>query len=188
MILVNLTCGRNPWKKASPDDSTFRAFLKDPNFLTSILPVAPELNLILRRIFECDPQRRISLADLRELILACPRFTISAHTELPPSPQASTYEFIDATECANMALPPSPPASPSPVSYGSQDSQWSLFPHSSKHSTGSSCSVDSGYESAPGLCDASAQPFNVYGNLIPLRDDEKHCYSPQYVQPVVAVY
>ncbi|RJE17195.1 serine threonine protein kinase, partial [Aspergillus sclerotialis] len=65
VILVNLTCGRNPWKKASPDDSTFRAFLKDPKFLSSILPISPELNMILRRIFECDPHKRITLQELR---------------------------------------------------------------------------------------------------------------------------
>src|ERR1700744_5091856 len=75
VILVNLTCGRNPWKKASPEDSTFRAFLKDPKFLSSILQISPELNLILRRIFECDPHKRITLPELRDMILNCPRLT-----------------------------------------------------------------------------------------------------------------
>ncbi|KAH8695320.1 kinase-like domain-containing protein [Talaromyces proteolyticus] len=76
VILVNLTCGRNPWKRASTEDTTFRAYLKDPEFLRTILPVSPELNLILRRIFECDPMKRITIPELRQLILECPRFTV----------------------------------------------------------------------------------------------------------------
>lgn len=75
VILVNLTCGRNPWKRASTEDSTFRAYLKDPDFLRTILPLSPDLNVILRRIFECDPLKRITIPELRRLILACPRFT-----------------------------------------------------------------------------------------------------------------
>jgi serine/threonine protein kinase len=46
VILVNLTCGRNPWKRASPEDSTFRAYLKDSKFLRTILPLSPELDSI----------------------------------------------------------------------------------------------------------------------------------------------
>lgn len=83
MILVNLTCGRNPWKRASTEDTTFRAYLKDPEFLRSILPVSPELNVILHRIFECDPYKRITIPELRQLILECPRFTMPAPTTIP---------------------------------------------------------------------------------------------------------
>lgn len=90
VILVNLTCGRNPWKRASTDDTTFRAYLKDPEFLRTILPVSSELNVILRRIFECDPVKRITIPELRQLILDCPRFTVTVPRkpgypeELPP--------------------------------------------------------------------------------------------------------
>jgi len=186
---VNLTCGRNPWKKASLDDSTFRAFLKDPNFLSSILPLAPELNMILRRIFECDPQQRISLAELRDLILACPRFTMSSYHELPPSPPVQIYEYVDTMDCANMALPPSPPASPPPNSFHDHVSQWSLFSPSTKQSSGSSSSTDSGYESDSSPGDISQpQPFNFYGNIIPFNEYEKHCYQHQYNIPSVALF
>merc|ERR1712113_1285444 len=65
VILVNLTCGRNPWKRASAEDATFKAFLKDCTFLQSILPISYELNYILQRIFTMDPARRISMAELR---------------------------------------------------------------------------------------------------------------------------
>lgn len=91
VILVNLTCGRNPWKRACTEDTTFRAYLKDPEFLRTILPVSPELNVILRRIFECDPVKRITIPELRQLILDCPRFTITTPPRKPgyveePSP------------------------------------------------------------------------------------------------------
>ncbi|KAJ6143464.1 hypothetical protein N7471_002917 [Penicillium samsonianum] len=44
VILVNLTCGRNPWKRASVEDSTFQAYLKDPFFLKTILPLSSEMS------------------------------------------------------------------------------------------------------------------------------------------------
>ncbi|KAL4800509.1 kinase-like domain-containing protein [Aspergillus venezuelensis] len=81
VILVNLTCGRNPWKRASLEDSTFRAYLKDPFFLKSILPLSDEMVCILSRIFEVDPSKRITIPELRQFILDCPRFT---HNPMTP--------------------------------------------------------------------------------------------------------
>ncbi|KAJ5683858.1 uncharacterized protein N7477_000203 [Penicillium maclennaniae] len=75
VMLVNLTCGRNPWKRASLEDSTFRAYLKDPSFLKTILPLSTEMVCILSRVFECDPAKRITIPELRQLILECPCFT-----------------------------------------------------------------------------------------------------------------
>ncbi|OJJ39187.1 hypothetical protein ASPWEDRAFT_169046 [Aspergillus wentii DTO 134E9] len=77
VILVNLTCGRNPWKRASMEDSTFRAYLKDPYFLKTILPLSDEMIYILSRIFECDPSKRITIPELRNLILNCTGFTMT---------------------------------------------------------------------------------------------------------------
>lgn len=77
VILVNLTCGRNPWKQATAVDDTFRAYLSDPNFLRKILPVSPELNSLLKRIFTLNPQKRITLSELREAIEDIPAFTMS---------------------------------------------------------------------------------------------------------------
>ncbi|RAH72273.1 serine/threonine-protein kinase [Aspergillus aculeatinus CBS 121060] len=77
VILVNLTTGRNPWKRASIEDSTFRAYLKDPYFLKSILPLSDEMICILSRIFECDPSKRITIPELRQVIMDCPRFTMN---------------------------------------------------------------------------------------------------------------
>jgi serine/threonine protein kinase len=195
VILVNLTCGRNPWKKASPEDSTFRAFLKDSDFLSTILPISSELNDILRRVFECDPRRRISLQDLRDLIVACPRMTTTGYNNLPPSPPQSPYEYVDAMDCANLALPPSPRQSPSPQgAFHPQPSEWSLFePTSKQASSCSSNSVDSGYESESGYPDSGQRVphnvFNFYGNRIPFHEQEKaYCQPFTFIPPTVAAY
>ncbi|EFX00294.1 protein serine threonine kinase [Grosmannia clavigera kw1407] len=75
VILVNLTCGRNPWKQASHEDSTYRAYTRNSGFLKTILPLTDELDAILARIFTPNPDQRITLPQLRQLILACPRLT-----------------------------------------------------------------------------------------------------------------
>lgn len=77
IILVNLTCGRNPWRQACTNDETFRAFLQGENFLRSILPISHNLNYILRHIFTPDPAHRITLKQLRSLVLDIDTFTMS---------------------------------------------------------------------------------------------------------------
>jgi serine/threonine protein kinase len=76
IILVNLVCGRNPWRIASPSDESFNAFLKDPAFLRRILPVSEECLYILTQIFTVDPAQRISLAELRRLVLSVSSFSM----------------------------------------------------------------------------------------------------------------
>ncbi|KAK4227454.1 negative regulator of sexual conjugation and meiosis [Podospora fimiseda] len=128
VILVNLSCGRNPWKQASCDDSTYRAFTRNKDFLKTILPVSDQLNDILGRIFTRNPDERISLAELRARILSCPSFTES-----------------------QAAPPPSPPASPEQTNYvfeGSaieDDDELDSAPLSPASSDGeSTCSSDDG--------------------------------------------
>lgn len=87
VILVNLTCGRNPWRQASPNDDTFRAFVKDCEFLPQILPVSYACNQILKRIFTINPQARISLPELRTAVRAVTRFTMT-NEELRRAPEA----------------------------------------------------------------------------------------------------
>jgi serine/threonine protein kinase len=94
VMLVNLTCGRNPWKRASLEDSTFRAYLKDPYFLQSILPLSTEMVYILSRVFERDPAKRITIPELRQLIVDCPRFTDSVMTTAPAPAQPSPVQVL----------------------------------------------------------------------------------------------
>jgi hypothetical protein len=191
VILVNLTCGRNPWKRASPEDSTFRAFLQDPKFLRSILPLSAELESILHRVFECDPLKRISIHELRDLILACPRLTTSSYNTLPPSPVIQPHDRLDPYECANLALPPSPPISPPPQqNCPAQSSVWSLLEPTSKQSSlCSSSSTGSEYQfeaNYPNEIPFVAPPFNFYGNIIPYSDvAEKSFYHQQAFTPTL---
>ncbi|CEQ42767.1 SPOSA6832_04618, partial [Sporobolomyces salmonicolor] len=77
VILVNLTCGRNPWKQACPSDETFCAYLGNPDFLRSILPISEHTNRILKRIFALNPAVRISLGELRREISSIKTFVMS---------------------------------------------------------------------------------------------------------------
>lgn len=141
VILVNLTCGRNPWKQASFEDSTYRAYTRNPGFLKTILPLSDELNDILGRIFTRNPDQRITLAELKARILACSRFTEQQQQQQPP---------------AGRQLP-TPPASPEPIPLSYVDSPESivdddydydvpLSPASSDtlSDEGSTCSSDDG--------------------------------------------
>ena len=73
VILVNLTCGRNPWKSRSVGDPQISSYLKDPDYLGSILPLSRELGSILRGIFECDPMKRIGIVGNRDFGLPLAR-------------------------------------------------------------------------------------------------------------------
>lgn len=99
VILVNLTCGRNPWKRASQSDSTYRAYLKDRQFLRSILPLSPSLNAILQKVFEPNPMKRISISELRARIVACPRLTNAPGAmDSPPLSEASLSNLQEMSE------------------------------------------------------------------------------------------
>ena len=118
VVLVNLTCGRNPWKQASQEDSTYRAFTRSPGFLKTILPLSDELNDILSRIFTPNPEQRITLPELKARILSCSRFTETPAMALPTPPATpEPIEYVtceDAVVCLeDLDLPLSPPASDS---------------------------------------------------------------------------
>jgi len=182
VILVNLTCGRNPWKRACYEDSTFRAFMKDRNFLKTILPLSSELNSIVTRIFELDPAKRINIQELKQSILNCSRFT----TFGPPQPdtpppvecdKAAVFEdYFQEPQSPVVCSSPVPeyPSYYSPrltqasVSSGSSDSDTaSVFSAGSSASTSSSVSTDSNQSYAH----------------IPPAPKSAHTPSQQYVLP-----
>lgn len=74
VILVNLVCGRNPWRIASTSDESFTAYLADPTFLRRILPISDDCLYVLARIFTIDADARVSLAELRRDVLAVKSF------------------------------------------------------------------------------------------------------------------
>ncbi|SPO32346.1 related to serine/threonine protein kinase [Ustilago trichophora] len=78
VILVNLICGRNPWKQACPADDTFREYLRNPDFLKEILPISEGVNTILKRVFTFRAEARCSIADLRRMVRSVDRLTATA--------------------------------------------------------------------------------------------------------------
>ncbi|KAJ4859328.1 kinase-like domain-containing protein [Trichoderma afarasin] len=95
VILVNLTCGRNPWKQASFQDSTYRAYVRSQDFLKTILPLTDELNDILGRIFNPNPEHRVTLSELRNRIIACSQFTVPAvPTMTLPTPTSTQDQYV----------------------------------------------------------------------------------------------
>lgn len=204
IILVNLTCGRNPWKRASIDDSTFRAYLKNPRFLSSILPLSPELDSILRRIFECDPRKRISIPELRDLVIRCPGFTTRSNAvPLTPPPESACGQGAafepqsDATLTFNQY--PTPPYTPAASPLCQQpivvhDPDFSISPNRSSSSDEGSVFSDASNEPAvpeegPGAQTTQyvpPQPMNFYGNFIPL-DPLSKSPGPQHIFPAVQV-
>lgn len=186
VILVNLTCGRNPWKRASFEDSTFRAYMKDPKFLRTILPISAELDSILRCIFEFNPAKRITIPELRELILMCPTFTATkAAVPAPlPSPPFVPAEYArDAAfnGCYQPAIPsmaplPAPRFSPVQASFP-QHSISSGSSNSDNESVFSSCSSGSSVSSTSSYTHVSPLP----PHKAPVRPAQ-----PTYVSPPVA--
>ncbi|KAJ5015820.1 Negative regulator of sexual conjugation and meiosis [Colletotrichum sp. SAR 10_99] len=129
VILVNLTCGRNPWKQASFEDSTYRAYTRCPETLKSILPVSDELNDILGRIFTRNPDHRITLPELRNRIQTCSSFTIPAVPVMLPTPPASPEHTTEYVTCEDTII---------------DDNDNALSPASSSSDEGSECSSDDG--------------------------------------------
>jgi serine/threonine protein kinase len=180
-MLVNLTCGRNPWKRASFEDSTFRAFMKDPKFLRSILPISLELDVILRRIFEFNPAKRATIPEIRELILRCSAFTVtkSAVSTPLPSPPFSPVDYSrDAAFNACYHTPAIPSVAPLPAPAYSpapfQQSTSSGSSNSDNESVFSSCSSASSASSTSSYQNISPCPTQKFSSRVP---------QPTYVSP-----
>nr|POF13218.1 negative regulator of sexual conjugation and meiosis [Quercus suber] len=158
------------------DDSTFRAFMRDRNFLQSILPITDELNYILQRIFEIDPKRRISISELLFLVTSCPQLTRGPPAATEPVTPAYTPPVeavqrlcLDSTmalvepmsEVPSMELPrqqyPQSCIQQSPVS--------SLTPPQSVHNSPHLSPTSHTYaakHSAPTFCSSYTSQFDLF--------------------------
>ena len=149
------------------DDSTFRAYRNNPRFLSSILPLSPELDFILSRIFEHDPRRRIRIPELRNLILRCNNFTSCSTGAFPPRSTGPPYTWGAENTCHTSAqsLPgfdqypqPGRETAPSLAAYPVM-TQCSTSSRGSDHgsifSAASSCSSTSSCDSYNGVSKAS---------------------------------
>lgn len=110
VILVNLTCGRNPWRQACPNDETFRAFVGNPDFLRTILPISRATNHILKGLFALDPAHRTPLSELRRQVMAVETFTMTPE-ELKHAHSAAKAAAA-AVRNQNIVVPPSPAPAP----------------------------------------------------------------------------
>ncbi|WVO22830.1 uncharacterized protein IAS62_004173 [Cryptococcus decagattii] len=104
VILVNLVCGRNPWRIASPSDESFNSYLADPHFLRKILPVSDECLYILTQIFTVHPEERITLPALRQLISEVESFSMTVD-ELRHAHISAQQKIAAAQPPALLSLP-----------------------------------------------------------------------------------
>lgn len=159
IILINLVSGRNPWKVANLQDPAFAFFVNQPRrFFRTILPgISKSLDRILIRIFCLNPAKRITLYELRNMILGCRSFTITSNDQdqhsttknitKPMTPPPSQQRHAFGIECSKSL-------ESTMVAYigdytdveDEQDYQPSLMQH---HASSSSSSITSTAEDPP---------------------------------------
>ncbi|KAG8920642.1 hypothetical protein FRC00_009726, partial [Tulasnella sp. 408] len=77
VVLINLSCGRNPWLRAHPDEPTFASFCQDDDYLSYILPITTDFNDLLKRVFRINPSQRIALDEFIDEVQRMDRFTLN---------------------------------------------------------------------------------------------------------------
>ncbi|PBP24527.1 Ran1-like protein kinase [Diplocarpon rosae] len=178
VILVNLTCGRNPWKQASVADSTYRAFTWNPDFLRTILPLSGELSEILGLVFQRNPADRITVSEFKRRILQCSSFSSRSMSSGPTSvsscspgaaPPVNEESFMAASPLDGSCSPGSVAVVPAPGAL--EDEHFGSDGESLMSDAGSltgSCSTlsDSGSESElpPGSDSGSASRLSPPGD------------------------
>jgi serine/threonine protein kinase len=127
IILVNLVCGRNPWRQASSEDETFQAYVNNPGLLETILPISQGTAYILRCIFELDPRRRPDVHTLKEMVLQTTIFSRNNLDDQQPTSARVHRRSMPSlggtrpTLQYNIALPTLPGLVPHQASCSSDD-------------------------------------------------------------------
>ena len=170
VILVNLACGRNPWKRASPEDSTFAAFLRNRKFLKTILPITDQLNYILQSIFEYNPSKRVDIPTLRQMILHCEAFTAQPNAILTPLPTPPT----EPEDIRNQHFPARAEYSPEPE-------EFTLAPEQPLHPVSASY-----YDPQPSSHEHVYPPASFYGAQSP-PTPQSPSFTPCFEEQAVPV-
>ena len=76
-ILAEMIGNVRPWTLASPEDRDYDDYLVDRTTLYGVLPVSDAAHTLLTKIFSHHPERRPSLAAIREEVLAMDTFFIN---------------------------------------------------------------------------------------------------------------
>ncbi|KAI0711192.1 kinase-like domain-containing protein [Cerioporus squamosus] len=106
VILCNIVAGSNPWAIAMTSDKLFKQYLENPGFLRETMPISIACENILDAIFEPYPADRITIPELRKLILEVDTFFMS------PEDIAKGDDYLKRAAAAyKPRLPPlEPPA------------------------------------------------------------------------------
>lgn len=92
IILINLTCIRNPWLKAhQTEDNTFNYFTRDSNVLKKILPLSEELYCLVARILQLNPYNRIDIRTLMSEVANISSFTNDGPLSVVPQLSQELY-------------------------------------------------------------------------------------------------
>ncbi|KAF7301773.1 Serine/threonine protein kinase [Mycena indigotica] len=113
VILTNMISGRNPWRMAQPKDDCYAAYLADSDFLYHALPISREANVLLKRIFCCDPLKRPTIAQICEAVVNTETFFLTDEELSEASPRQQTIaEYysspspVDSEENEDSDVPP----------------------------------------------------------------------------------
>ena len=108
IILIHLTCIRNPWLKADKtEDNTYYYFTKDPNILKQILPLSDDFYSLLSKILQVNPKNRMSLQELMKEVSSITSFTNEGPLSKVPPLSKSVYEkFVSPVDNTNENLSP----------------------------------------------------------------------------------
>ncbi|EGV62879.1 Serine/threonine protein kinase [Yamadazyma tenuis] len=89
VLLINITCARNPWPNSSivpNNNEVFQTYAyEDTAILKKILPISTEFNVLLNKIFKLNPIERVDLQDLYNDVIVVDFFHDSMLTP-PESP------------------------------------------------------------------------------------------------------
>ncbi|CAI4038115.1 hypothetical protein SMKI_04G4550 [Saccharomyces mikatae IFO 1815] len=108
IILINLTCIRNPWLKADKsEDNTYYYFTKDPNILKQILPLSGDFYSLLSKILQVNPKNRIGLQEVMKEVSSITSFTNKGPlSKVPPLPKSVYERFTSPVDSTNKSLSP----------------------------------------------------------------------------------
>ncbi|KAL4253017.1 Aurora kinase [Abortiporus biennis] len=90
VILTSLISGRNPWKYAISSDECYKAFARNPNFLRNMLPISAAANNILLQIFTKSERSRLTLKELKHMVLDIDTFFMTSEEIIFSTPQVQT--------------------------------------------------------------------------------------------------